>query len=256
MVIAGRNPVLESLSRPQKPEKIFISYGAEGDVIETIRIRAKQHGIPCAIMDKRKFGEMEQRELGHESGFRPGRSQGVIALVSGISTLSVTQLLEKAYSETEIPIILALDGITDPHNLGAISRTAECIGAQGLILPEKNSAPLTASAIKASAGALEFLPIAKTESLVRALTDARNAGFEILGTSDKASRPYTQAEVSEALIVVIGSEGSGMSEAVQKLCTQVVSIPMLGKISSLNASVASGVLLFDIIRRRAELNTK
>lgn len=245
MYIYGRKPVEEALRANRAIEKIFFMYGAGGSAIDALRRMAKAAGIACSVMDKRKFLALERAECGGRDA-----AQGVIALIAPVQTLTVTQLIEQAYERTELPVLVALDGISDPHNLGAIARSAECAGLHGLIIPERRSAPLTGTAVKISAGALNFLPVAKTGSLTTALVDAHNAGFRIIGSSDKADAAYSELAYDSPAVIVIGSEGTGMQPAITQLCDILTCIPMGGKVSSLNASVAAGVIFFEIQRQR------
>lgn len=250
MYIFGRNAVSEALASGKQIEKIFCQYGTEGAVITALRIQAEQAHIPFAQMDKRKFQALEREVCGENA-----HSQGIIALMQSVRTLSIGELIEHSFANTDNPLFVALDSITDPHNLGAIARSAECAGFHGVILPDVKAAPLSGTAMKASAGALQHIPVAKTGSLTKALEDCRNAGFRILALDAAAELQYNEALaanalVQEPLVVVIGSEGAGIQPAVRRLCTDALAIPLHGKISSLNASVAAGIILFEIVRQR------
>lgn len=251
MYIYGRNTIVEALTSGKKIEKIFIAYGAQGEAIDHIWQLARSSKVPCGTMDRRKFATLE-RDIGASGE----RTQGVIALSSNIEILSVNGLIEHSYALTETPLLVALDGITDPHNLGAIARSAEGAGAQGLIVPERNSAPLTGVAVKTSSGAMEHLVVARSPTISLALQDARNAGFTIIGTDDTADHVYTEALYNDPIVLVIGNEGEGIHPSVRKLCDFLVKIPMAGRVSSLNASVSAGVLLFEILRQRSSGQTK
>lgn len=246
MQIYGRNAILEALAGGQEIEKIFICFGLQGETISRIHREAGKHHVPCVISDKRKFLAMEREVCGEN-----GKAQGVIALMTPFPTFLMPELIEKSYAITDNPLLVALDGITDPHNLGAIARSAECAGAQGLVLPERNSAPMTNVVIKTSAGALEHLPVAKVGNLSQAITDAKNAGFWIIGTDDNAEHLYTEKLYDRPILLIIGSEGDGLRHLTREKCDSLIKIPMSGKISSLNASVAAGIVMFEIQRQRA-----
>lgn len=246
MYIFGRNTIVEALTSGKTIDKIFVSFGAQGEAIDRIWTLAKKRGVPCGTMDRRKFSTL-QREIDANDE----RTQGVIALVSELDVMSVSNLIERCYEQTESPVLVALDGITDPHNLGAIARSAEGAGVSGLIIPERNAAPLTGTAVKVSAGALEHVLIGRAPTISIALQDARNAGFTVIGTDDKAENLYTEALYEGPVLLVLGSEGEGMHPAVRKQCDHLVRIPMAGKVSSLNASVSAGVILFEIVRQRS-----
>ena len=250
MYIYGRNAIVESLGAGAPIEKIFVQYGLESPSLAAVRIQAEKRGVRCATMDKRKFQTLE-REICGESG----KAQGVIALVSTFKTLDVGELIERSFAASDVPLLVALDGVTDPHNVGAIARSAECAGFSGLIAPEHKSAPLGGAAMKASAGALQHLPTAKTGNLAKALEDCRNAGFRVVALDAEAESSYLDARhddlfKNEALALVVGSEGEGIGKAVRRVCTDDVRIPLYGKISSLNASVAAALVIFEIVRRR------
>jgi 23S rRNA (guanosine2251-2'-O)-methyltransferase len=199
--IFGRNPVLEALSGSGNAsiEKVFVQYGAEGTVIDSIWHAAKKRNIPCSTMDKGKFGALEREVCGAQAH---GRAQGVIALVTALKLLSVAQLIEQCFERDEHPVIVALDGVNDPHNLGAIARSAECAGAHGFLVPETKSAPLSGAAMKTSAGALEHLAVARTGNFTKALQDLKNAGFTVLGLDAHGTQSYTNQLYNEATVLV------------------------------------------------------
>src|SRR3989339_160666 len=243
--IFGRNPVLEAIASGKPIEKIFISFGMKGEPINSIYSNAKKAGIKCSNLDKRKFNELEKKELP-----RGAKSQGIIAIIRSFDTLNLEELIEKSFVNNKYPIIIALDGITDPHNLGAIARSAECAGASGLILPEHNSAPITPVAVKASAGAMSHLPIAKVNNLSQALITLKDRGFWIVGTSSGADSLYTDEIYNQPTVLLIGSEGKGLRHGIINHCDFMIKIPLYGKVSSLNASVSAGIILFEILRQR------
>ncbi len=242
--IYGKNAVLEALESESKIVKIFLCYGVQSSQISSIYNKAGKKRIQCVVYDKRKFGELEKNVCPPDS-----RSQGVIALRQMVEPLTVSELVKLAQKKQNSLIIL-LDEITDPHNLGAIARSAECAGAAGIILPERNTSPITPVAIKASAGALEHLPIAYSSNLNVAIKKLKDEGFWLIGTSDKAQKDYTEDLYDSPIGLVIGSEGSGIRQSVMKHCDILVKIPIAGKINSLNASVAAGVIIFEIVRQR------
>mgnify|MGYP000707664284 CR=1 FL=1 len=243
--IFGRNPVLEALNEPERIEKIFIEYGSRGHAINNIIIKAKKNKIPCTIIDKKKFvehlNEVPSDKINH---------QGVIAILKLYENLSLEELLNKTYDNNKYPILIILDSIYDPHNLGAITRTAECAGASGLIITEKNSSPITATAIKASSGALHHIPISKVKNLLNCIEKLKASGYWIYGTSDKGTTIYTDKIYDRPIALIIGNEGKGISPSVIKNCDYVISIPIKGKTQSLNASVSTGIILYEILRQR------
>jgi len=236
--------VMESLQAGNELEKIFVSYGADDGPLATIRTQAKRAGVQCSIMDRRKFQVLE-RAL----NVGPNDAQGIIALRPVRASTTLASLLEFVLGES--PLLVALDGIMDPHNLGAIARSAEGAGAKGLILPEKFGSPVTPTAVKASAGALEHLPAAKVLRMSEALETAKKLGFKIIGTASPGTIHYRKADYTGPCIIVLGNEGEGLHPRVQQICSQLVEIPMSGQIASLNASVAAGIILFEAQAQRA-----
>ncbi len=242
--IFGRNAVLEALKAGRDIEKIFIGYGSSGPTIAQIYKEAKKNKIPHVTYDKKRFANLAKKALTTQE-----KSQGVIAIVSLIKTIELEDLLEIAWQKEENPVIAALDEINDPHNLGAIARSAECAGVAGIILPERRTVPVTSAAIKASAGALEHIKVADVGNLAVALDKCKEAGFWIIGTDSEAQQPYTDNIYDRPGVIVIGSEGKGIRNITKKACDILVKIPLKGKISSLNASVAAGVILFERLRQ-------
>ena len=244
--IYGRNSIIETIeSNPQSIEKIFVSFNAHGKVIDKIFYKAKKNKVKCIKHDKRKFSLLEQKVCPKITN-----SQGVIALLKLVDTLDVDELINLGFEKEKNPVIIALDNITDPHNLGAIARTAECSGASGIIVTERNSSPITPTAIKTSAGALEHLPIAKVNSLPQILQKFKDKGFWVVGTEMDAKTNYTEYDFLRPVVVIIGNEGKGISPSVSKQCDDVVNIPIKGKINSLNASVSAGIILYEIVRQK------
>lgn len=242
--IYGKNAVTEALSEKDKLSKIFIQFGTEGPAIDKIMSLTYKFKIPTVKFDRRKFADLEAK-----IGAR-GNSQGVIALINQIENIEFEDLLENALKEQTNPLIIALDEISDPHNLGAIARSAECSGASGIILPTTNSVQVTPTAIKISAGALLHLKVSKVKSLQTTLEFAKELGYQIVGTEMEAEKNYYDADFAKPTILVIGSEGKGIRPSIQKICDQSLKIPMAGKINSLNASVSAGIILFEALKQR------
>jgi len=243
--VVGRRAVAEALESGLPLEKIFLSYGVDDAPLNRIRSAADRSKVPCATMDRRKFQQLE-RDLGVERN----DAQGVIAVRPVRDPVPLDVLLATARHASDAPLLVILDGITDPHNLGAIARSAEGAGAYGLIVPEQYTAPVTPTAVKASAGALEHLPMAKVPRISTILPQCKQAGFRIVGTAVPATAPYDQVSYAGPTIIVIGSEGEGLHQRVLDQCDDVVEIPMQGKVGSLNASVAAGIVLFEVVRQR------
>ena len=192
--------------------------------------------------------ETDRRKLDQLSA--TGAHQGVIAMVAAHAYATVDEILENAKSRGEAPLIVICDELSDPHNLGAIIRTAECAGAHGVVIPKRRSVGLTAIVGKASAGALEYMPVARVANLVSAIHDLQKAGVWVFGTAADGNTALYQADLKAPAAIVIGNEGDGMSRLVAESCDLKVSIPMKGRISSLNASAAAAILLYEAVRQR------
>lgn len=242
--IYGRNAIIESLQNTREISKVYVSFRAQGSSINTIYTLAKKNRIPIVKSDTRKFRELEQK-----AGTTEKASQGVIGLKEIVKTVDFDLLLEQAFGKNEKPILVALDQIEDPQNLGAIARTVEAAGAAGLIITTDNSAQITPATLKASTGAIDMIDISRVSNLSEALTKAKEEGWQIIGTEMNAKKNYSDDLYKKASIIVIGSEGKGISPDVKAICDLSVKIPMLGKIESLNASVSTAIILFEINRQ-------
>lgn len=242
--VYGRNAIIEAIMT-DKAEKIFISYGTQGATINKILAFADKANVPCVRYDKRKFNKLEK-----EICPTPSSSQGVIALIKRVETVELEDLIEQSL-KVNAPLLVLLDGITDPHNLGAISRSVECVGGQGIIMEEKNSSPINSVAIKVSAGALEHLSVCKVSNLIDAINLLKENGFVVIGTHLNGDKYYDDIDYRRPIALIIGSEGKGMRPHITKQCDVLTKIPMKGKIQSLNASVSTGVILFEILRQRS-----
>jgi 23S rRNA (guanosine2251-2'-O)-methyltransferase len=244
MIINGRNAVLEALRTGEGVQKVFIMYGLEGDPVNRIRIEAKRAGVPCVVIDRQRFAEMER-------GAGVGtRSQGVLALMDAIAYADLDLVVQNVFDQGRMPLVAALDGITDPHNVGAIIRSAECAGFDGLLIGKNDSASITDVVMKTSAGAVNHLPIDRASSIVDVLTSLQQAGLFLVGLDEGGDLSYTEYDFTNPTAIIIGSEGKGISSRIRKLCDHRLSIPMLGHVSSLNASVAAGIVFFEAQRRR------
>ena len=240
-IIAGRNAVIEALRAGTTIDKIFIQKGETDKTLGHIASTARAAGVVVVDADKRKLDFMS----------RTHAHQGVIALTSVREYVSVEDILNIAREKGENPLIVVCDEISDPHNLGAIIRTAECAGAHGVIIPKRRSVGLTAVVGKASAGALEYLPVARVSNITAAIDTLKKAGVWIYGTAAEGSTTLYKADLKGAAAIVIGNEGQGMSRLVSDSCDFKVSIPMKGSISSLNASAAAAIMLYEAVRQRS-----
>lgn len=239
-LIVGRQPVLEALRSDTPLEKIYILFGTRGGVLPQIEQLARRRGVPVKQIDKQRFLELS-------AGVN---TQGVVAVAASKQYVDVDDLLRLAAEKGEKPFLLILDEIEDPHNLGALIRTAECAGVHGVILPRHHSASLNETVAKASAGASLHLPAAKVTNIANTLDDLRERDVWIVGTEMDAPRVYTDVDFTGGIGVVVGNEGKGIRRLVREKCDFLVRIPMYGKIGSLNASVAGALILFEAARHR------
>lgn len=244
MYINGRNAVSEALRAGRGVEKVFIMFGQEGDAINRIRAEAKRAGVPCVTVDRHRFAEMERAAgLG-------ARSQGVVAAISAVEYADLELLVANLYEQGRTPMVAVLDGITDPHNVGAIIRSAECAGLDGVLIGKRDSSGITDVVMKTSAGAARHLPIARASNIGDVLLGLQQEGLALVGLDERGSIPYTAYDFTRPVAIVVGSEGEGLSARVRKMCDATIAIPMAGQIASLNASVAAGVVFFEARRRR------
>ena len=240
--LEGRNALTEALRSGRTIDKVFIAAGETDRALQRLAAQAKEAGAVVVPVDRRKLVAMSTTHA----------HQGVIALAAAREYATLDDLLENAASKGEAPLLVICDELTDPHNLGAILRSAECVGAHGVIIPKRRSVGLTATVAKASAGAVEYMPVARVTNINAAIADLKEKGVWIFGTAAEGSIPMYQADLTIPAAIVIGNEGSGMSPLVRKNCDVTVHIPMKGNISSLNASCAASVLLYEALRQRLQ----
>lgn len=239
-IIAGKHPVLEAMKAGRALNKIFLYKEAQRHLVQPIMEEAKERGIVVQLVDKRKLDQLAP-EMQH---------QGVVAQAAAIAYAEVEDLLARAAKSGEAPFIVLLDEIEDPHNLGSILRTADCTGVHGVIVPKRRSAGLTAVVAKTSAGAVEYVPVARVANLVQTMEKLKEAGLWIAGADAGAPQSFHRTKLTGPLAVVIGSEGKGLSRLVREKCDFILSLPMFGHVNSLNASVAAGVILYEVVRQR------
>ena len=239
-MIEGRNAVTEALRSGRTVNKVYLADGDTDRALGRLAAMAKEAGAVVVRIDRRKLNEMSQT----------GAHQGIIASVAVHDYATIDDILAAAEAKGEAPLIVLCDELSDPHNLGAILRTAECAGAHGVIIPKRRSVGLTAVVGKASAGALEYMPVARVSNLTAAIRELKQRGVWIFGTAADGAVPLYSADLKGPAAIVIGNEGVGMSRIVADNCDFKVSIPMKGRISSLNASAAAAILLYEAVRQR------
>lgn len=239
-LVWGRHAVVSVLESERSVNKVFLQRVLERDALfAQLRKLAKPKGAVVQLVEKAKLDALTQGQA----------HQGVVASVASQDYLELSELVEKAKAKTN-PLLVVLDGIEDPHNLGAIIRSAECAGAQGVVIPTRRSASLTGTVEKSAAGALAHMPIARVGNLVRALEDLKEAGYWLVGADAGGDRFIYDVDLKGPIALVIGGEGAGMHRLVTETCDFVAKLPLLGTTPSLNASVAAGVMLYEAVRQR------
>ncbi|OUP62934.1 23S rRNA (guanosine(2251)-2'-O)-methyltransferase RlmB [Pseudoflavonifractor sp. An176] len=240
-IIEGRNAVIEALRAGTAVDKVYIAKGETDATLGHIASTARGKGIVVVEADRRKLDAMS---VTHSH-------QGVIAVAAVREYASVSDILQSARDKGEAPLVVVCDELSDPHNLGAVIRTAEAAGAHGVIIPKRRSAGLTAIVAKTSAGAVSYLPVARVANLTALLRELKEEGLWVFGTAADGATSLYQADLKGPAAIVIGSEGNGMSRLVREQCDFLVSIPMRGQVNSLNASAAAAVVLYEAVRQRS-----
>lgn len=239
-LIEGRNAVIEALRSGASIDKVLIARGETDATLGHIAAAARDRGIVVVEADRRKLDGMS----------RTKSHQGVIAVAAVREYASVDDILAAAAAKGEPPLIVVCDELSDPHNLGAVIRTAECAGAHGAIIPKRRSAGLTAIVGKTSAGAVSYLPVARVPNLTALLKDLKAQGLWVYGTAAEGTTTLYDADLKGPAVIVIGSEGDGMGRLVREQCDFLLSIPMKGQVNSLNASAAAAIVLYEAVRQR------
>jgi 23S rRNA (guanosine2251-2'-O)-methyltransferase len=237
--MTGFHAVEEALNAGRALDRIVIARGRHGDRIESVVQLAKSRGVPVRFEDRAQIDRL--------AGTR--EHQGIAALAAAKPTVELEDLLA---DKTERGLLVLLDGVEDPHNLGAIVRTSLAAGAKGVIVPERRAAGLTDTVERASAGALAHLPVARVKNLVRAMEEMKEAGYWLVGLDERAEKSYTNVDLTGSIGIVLGREGEGLHELTRKRCDFLVSLPTIGPVRSLNVSVAAGVMLFEAVRQRSK----
>ena len=239
--IVGRKPVIEALKAGSTIEKITLLAGIQGTPIEEIRLLAKQHKVPINEINRQQFREIANDQM----------TQGVVAILQAKHKyVDVETIFEIAKKREEKPFVLILDEIEDPHNLGALIRSAECAGVHGVVVPKHHSAPVNSTVVKTSAGATEHIAIAEVTNVVNAIEELKKEHFWIVGLDEGGDKPYDKVDYTSPIAIVVGNEGKGVRRLVREHCDFLVKIPLLGKIESLNASVAGALVMYEVVRQR------
>lgn len=239
-IIEGRNPILEALKSGREIDKIFVSAGEKNGSVIKIISEAKKRGIIVQEVERAKLDAMSKTKS----------HQGVAAYCAAANYATLEEILQSARDKGEAPFIVIADEITDPHNLGSLLRTVNCAGAHGIVIPKRRSAGLNSVVAKTSAGAVEFTPVAKVTNISAAIDKLKKENIWVIGADmDGSNTIYTQ-DFSGGVAIVVGSEGEGISRIVKEKCDFLVKIPMLGEITSLNASVAGALMIYEVVRAR------
>ena len=237
-LLTGIHAVREALAAGRALERVVIARGRHGERVEEIVRMARQRGVPVRFEDHTQLDRLAGS----------GNHQGVVALAAAKKAYALEDLI--AATRGRNGLLVLLDGVEDPHNLGAIVRTALAAGADGVVIPERRAAGLTESVARAAAGALEHLPVARVVNLARAMEELKESGYWFVGLDERAEKNLTEADFTGPVGIVLGSEGKGLHDLVKKRCDFLVSIPTTGPVRSLNVSVAAGVVLFEAVRQR------
>ena len=238
--IHGKRSVEEALQANRHIEKIYIANGVSRKRIESLLQQASRKKIPCIWVPRGKLDQMIKQE----------NHQGILAQVEAYEYASLEDCLKRAKRRKEHPFLLLLDGVEDPHNFGSILRTAEATGVHGVIIPKKRAVGLTSTVAKTSAGAIEYVPVARVTNLKRTAEWLKEIGFWIIGSDGSAEQVYHEVDYNCPLALVIGNEGKGISRLMKEKCDLLVRLPMMGHMASLNASVAAGILMYEVVRSR------
>ncbi|MBE0648561.1 MAG: 23S rRNA (guanosine(2251)-2'-O)-methyltransferase RlmB [Bacteroidales bacterium] len=237
--IFGIRPVIEAIKSGKEMDRILLQKNLRGESFRELFNLIRDLEIPFQFVPIEKLNRLSKQN-----------HQGVIAYVTDLSYQKIEDILPLLYEQGRVPLILLLDGITDVRNMGAIARTAECAGVDAIVIPLKGSAMINSEAIKTSAGALYKIPVCRTSNPKEAVTLMKESGLQIMAATEKGSRTYLAADFTNPMLLIMGSEGAGISDELLLLCDDHIMIPLAGEIESLNVSVASGVILFEIIRQR------
>ena len=237
-LIFGIRPVVEAIEAGREIEKLYIRKGAEGQLMTELRDLCLRHRVRVQEVPVEKLNRLVR-----------GNHQGVVAQIAAIAYVQLDDILERV-PDDETPLVVVFDGVTDVRNFGAIARSAECAGAHGLIAPLKNSAPVNAEAIRASAGALTTIPVCRVGSIRNTIKTLQAEGFQVVAATEKSRKLLYDADLRRPTALVMGAEETGISKEVLKLCDERLAIPLIGRIESLNASAAAAVMLFEVVRQR------
>ncbi len=237
--IFGIRAVIEAIESGKSIDKVLIRKDLGGDLARELFAKIKEYGVLTQRVPAERLNRITMKN-----------HQGVVAIVSPVTYHRLENLLPSLYEEGANPFLIVLDGLTDTRNFGAIGRTADCSGVDGIVIPERNSVSVTSDDVKTSAGALFYVPVCRERDLVSAVRMLRESGVKVVGATEKGAQDYTEIDYTVPVAIVMGSEDTGISDEVLRLCDELAAIPMLGNIGSLNVSVAAGVMMYEAVRQR------
>ncbi|MBD5270058.1 MAG: 23S rRNA (guanosine(2251)-2'-O)-methyltransferase RlmB [Bacteroides sp.] len=243
--VFGRRAVMEAIAAGKNIDKVLIRKDLSGELASELLSMIKEYGIVMQRVPVERINRITMKN-----------HQGAVALLSPVAYQKLDNILPALYEEGCVGLVAVLDGLTDTRNFGAIGRTADCAGVDAIVIPERNSVSVTPDAVKTSAGGLFYVPVCRERDVVGAVKKLKEYGYRIVGASEKAAINYTQADYTVPVAIVMGAEDTGISPEVLRLCDDLVAIPMLGNIGSLNVSVAAGVLLYEAVRQRMDFGMK
>jgi 23S rRNA (guanosine2251-2'-O)-methyltransferase len=238
--IFGLHPVMEAIEAGKDIDKILIRRGLSGELFNELFTAIKEHQLNYQYVPEDKLNSITRK-----------LHQGVVAFISAVPIQRIEEIIPGLYEQGQIPFIIAMDGITDVRNLGSIARSAECAGVHAIVMPEKGSAQLNADAMKTSAGALNHIAVCRSANFIATLKFIKNSGIKLVGATEKAVTTYHQTDYSVPVCIVMGSEDTGIEPDVLRICDELVKIPILGKVGSLNVSNAATVLMYEVVKQRS-----
>ncbi len=240
--IFGIRAVIEAIESGKSIDKVLVRKDLGGELAHELLAKIKEYGVLMQRVPQERLNRITMKN-----------HQGVIAMISPVTYHKLENLLPSLYEEGKTPFIVLLDGLTDTRNFGAIGRTCDCAGVDGIVIPERNSVSVTPDAVKTSAGGLFYVPVCRERDIVSAVKLLKESGVKVVAASEKGACDYTELDMTVPVAIVMGSEDVGISQEVLRLCDEIATIPMLGNIGSLNVSVAAGVLIYDVVRQRTHM---
>ena len=240
--IYGIRAVIEAIESGKNIDKVLVRRDLSGDLSKELLSKIREYGVVMQKVPQEKLNRITMKN-----------HQGAVALLSPVGYQKIENLVPLFYEEGRNPLMLVLDGITDTRNFGAIGRTSDCAGVDAIVIPERNSVSVTPDAMKTSAGGLLYVPVCREKSILEAVKFLKANGYRIVGATEKGARDYTQADYTVPVAIVMGNEETGISDEVLRQCDDLAAIPILGRIGSLNVSVAAGVMLYEAVRQRRNL---